>query len=807
MTSLDQYFSLLGLQRGCSTSELKKAYRQKALQFHPDRNPAAGDVFKGILHAYEELQHFFQQNGGKDNPHVRFPAQTGDRFSSYRSSYHDGTAKNTTFSSQTSFQTAPIWGQFQRAAAAVREHEKAKRKGHSSSFSGHPNPMGSFHETGDADSSDPTQQNTASSSESQWWRSRSHPRIPRFCAYAGVRTENLRKRQPSHTTSDFISRQFTVPPFTSIPKTLDEMDFLFDQLYCKHPFTREVLPTWEKSEKDLYDRIKKTRFQALWAELKAYAVEEAKRKMLRAEWAVVESELHRYYLEETSAGPPSRRADTESGDGRSPKEDPLNDSGEGKERVPTASERVRPLRKELEMVKQRLQFAEEAQLPKRRHLHTRGVSDHFAPLRPSSPPSGEEKERSGSSSRKDKELKQRTRRNVLIRRIVSEVYLVEEKELEKLSDVEIFTVLTRLKGYPLPSSPASSSPTRDDGEKSRRNPSQKSQGEGEEEEKKKDEKDPNRSGTTSMMGAAAPLSGDHGPSHPSVSLPSFSFADPPPPLSCASSFAQANAVHLSTTRASFITPQNILLLEKVLRQRLTSNFPCSHCHVEPKSGTATSPFICNHPSVCRKCMRIATQCPLCGARGTTPSSLADAAPLHLSPLSCPPPPSFSASSFFSSSSPPTPMEGQKRHAPRPRRATDGSTTAEPLDPSAGHPPIATPSFPRSKCLASIGSPSSRDFSSPNALKEEGEEKYRKHSWRTAEVTPLASLSATLRHPSITTTTTTTSKKKKKARRSGWPWGGFPAAAHPPPSSIAPTPTASHAFGIQWEGHVVSIPSP
>src|SRR6188768_2744517 len=74
------YYEVLGLQKGVSAEEIKKAYRKLAVKFHPDKNPGdhtAEERFKELGEAYEVLMEAdkraaydryghaaFQQGGG-----------------------------------------------------------------------------------------------------------------------------------------------------------------------------------------------------------------------------------------------------------------------------------------------------------------------------------------------------------------------------------------------------------------------------------------------------------------------------------------------------------------------------------------------------------------------------------------------------------------------------------------------------------------------------------------------------------------------------------------------------------------------
>jgi curved DNA-binding protein len=55
MAHTENYYDLLGISKDSSIDDIKKAYRKKSMEFHPDKNPNGEEMFKKINEAYSVL--------------------------------------------------------------------------------------------------------------------------------------------------------------------------------------------------------------------------------------------------------------------------------------------------------------------------------------------------------------------------------------------------------------------------------------------------------------------------------------------------------------------------------------------------------------------------------------------------------------------------------------------------------------------------------------------------------------------------------------------------------------------------------
>ncbi|MFA4859114.1 MAG: J domain-containing protein [Candidatus Margulisiibacteriota bacterium] len=79
MTTKRDFYEVLGVPKTASAAELKKAYRQLALKYHPDRNKAAAAAtkFKEISEAYEVLSNSEKRQNYDQFGHAAFDPASG----------------------------------------------------------------------------------------------------------------------------------------------------------------------------------------------------------------------------------------------------------------------------------------------------------------------------------------------------------------------------------------------------------------------------------------------------------------------------------------------------------------------------------------------------------------------------------------------------------------------------------------------------------------------------------------------------------------------------------------------------------
>lgn len=83
----DSYYKVLGVTRNATQKEIKKAYRKRALKYHPDKNsaPGASEAFKVISEAFTTLS-----NEEKKHDYDRFGRQGGSSRSEFNRQQREG---------------------------------------------------------------------------------------------------------------------------------------------------------------------------------------------------------------------------------------------------------------------------------------------------------------------------------------------------------------------------------------------------------------------------------------------------------------------------------------------------------------------------------------------------------------------------------------------------------------------------------------------------------------------------------------------------------------------------------------------
>jgi curved DNA-binding protein CbpA len=96
MSTVPDYYSILGVDRTSSATDIKKAYKKLALKYHPDKNSGDGEKFKTLLTAHETLSdvskrrdYDLKHTTTSKPAHSRSTRPTYDWYSSYNSRFEE----------------------------------------------------------------------------------------------------------------------------------------------------------------------------------------------------------------------------------------------------------------------------------------------------------------------------------------------------------------------------------------------------------------------------------------------------------------------------------------------------------------------------------------------------------------------------------------------------------------------------------------------------------------------------------------------------------------------------------------------
>ena len=108
--------NILGVQAGASQKEIKNAYRQLSLKYHPDRNKGDGEAFKKVTEAYQQLR---SEEKKKDKISE---SEVATKYSDFWKKYDKGTGSE--------FNFGPNFAEFRRdfGASATQDYEHNQEK-------------------------------------------------------------------------------------------------------------------------------------------------------------------------------------------------------------------------------------------------------------------------------------------------------------------------------------------------------------------------------------------------------------------------------------------------------------------------------------------------------------------------------------------------------------------------------------------------------------------------------------------------------------------------------------------------------
>jgi molecular chaperone DnaJ len=115
------YYELLGVSKGASQEELKKAYRKQAVKYHPDKNPgdhSAEEKFKEISQAYDVLSDPQKRPLYDQLGHDAFVRSGGGRASGGGGGFHDPLDIFSQVFGSSGFFDELLGGQFRRSSAS-----------------------------------------------------------------------------------------------------------------------------------------------------------------------------------------------------------------------------------------------------------------------------------------------------------------------------------------------------------------------------------------------------------------------------------------------------------------------------------------------------------------------------------------------------------------------------------------------------------------------------------------------------------------------------------------------------------------